>query len=329
MDALIGGAPTFVAPMLAVSGHPPTGGGWSFEFKWDGIRCVAAVGAEQVRLHSRNANEITTGFPELSRLSALLDGRPVLLDGEIVALNAEGQPDFGLLQRRIHVNRPGPALLAAAPVSYYVFDVLSVDGRSVLGKSYQKRREILEALELEGRSAGVRVPANYPETDGYELLEIARLHGLEGVVAKRLGSRYEPGRRSPDWTKTALVNTQEVVIGGWAPGEGRRASTLGSLMVGAHDSDGELRYLGNVGTGFTERMLRELLARLRQLDQSDSPFDNEVPRDEARRAHWVRPELVGEVVYRRLTREGRLRHAAWRGLRIDKQPGQVQIGGTQ
>lgn len=274
------GAPTFVAPMLAVAGQPPEGSAWAFEFKWDGVRCVAAVGGEQSTLWSRNSNDITGGFPELAQLSGLLGGRPTLLDGEIVALNADGLPDFGLLQRRIHVRRPGTALLAAAPVSFYVFDVVSLEGRSLLGESYLQRRHLLDGLRLEGRSPRVRVPENYLDADGHELLDIARSHGVEGVVAKRTSSRYEPGRRSPDWTKTALLSTQEVIIGGWAPGEGRRASTVGSLLLGAHDQDGRLLYLGNVGTGFTERMLRELLTRLRELQQPHSSFDEGVPRDE-------------------------------------------------
>lgn len=321
-------APDFVAPMLAVAGRPPIGVGWAFEIKWDGVRCIAAVGGDQVGLHSRNANDITTGFPEIATLGELLDGRPTLLDGEIVALDNYGLPDFGLLQRRINVLAPRPELLATVPASFYAFDVLSVDGHSLLDEGYLRRREFLDALGLEGHSPRIRVPGNHVEIAGDELLEVARSHGLEGVVAKRTGSRYEPGRRSAEWTKTALLTTQEVIIGGWTAGEGRRASSLGSLLLGAHDEDGRLRYLGNVGTGFTERMLNELLTRLSELEQPHSPFDELVPLGEARRARWARPELVGEVQYRRLTHDGRLRHAAWRGLRIDKQPGQVVLGGS-
>lgn len=160
---------------------------------------------------------------------------------------------------------------------------------------------------------------------GRALLAVARAHGLEGLVAKRLGSRYEPGRRTSAWIKTALLTTQEVIIGGWTAGEGRRAGTLGALLLGAHDDAGRLRYLGQVGTGFTQRMLADLLERLTALAQTDSPFDEPVPRAHARRAHWARPQLVGEVEYRTLTHDRRLRHAAWRGLRADKEPAQVTL----
>jgi bifunctional non-homologous end joining protein LigD len=161
--------------------------------------------------------------------------------------------------------------------------------------------------------------------DGRQLLDVARLHGLEGVVGKRMGSRYQPGRRSPAWTKTALWATQEVVVGGWTTGEGRRAGTLGALLLGAYDDQGRLRYLGDVGTGFTDRVLDDLVARLVALEQPHSPFDEPVPREHARRAHWTRPELVGEVEYRNLTSDRRLRHTTWRGLRADKDPAQVRL----
>ncbi|MFY9807072.1 MAG: non-homologous end-joining DNA ligase [Pseudonocardiaceae bacterium] len=315
--------PQPVAPMLATAGEPPSGPGWAFEFKWDGVRALAATAGDQVRLHSRNGNDITGGYPELVLLSGLVGGRPVLLDGEIVTLNDAGRPDFGLLQQRMHVRAPSPWLVDRIPISYYVFDLLDLDGRRLLPQSYQRRRELLAELDLEGASPRVRVPPHYLDVDGRQLLEVARQHGLEGVVGKRLSSRYEPGRRSPAWTKTALLRTQEVVVCGWTTGEGRRAGTLGALLMGAYDDEGRLRYLGDVGTGFTDWMLDDLLVRLAALEQSDSPFDEPVPREHARRAHWVRPQLVGEVEYRTLTLDRRLRHTAWRGLRTDKDPAQV------
>jgi bifunctional non-homologous end joining protein LigD len=171
----------------------------------------------------------------------------------------------------------------------------------------------------------VRVPQAAVGVNGAQLLEVARSHGLEGVVGKRRTARYEPGRRSPAWIKTALLHTQEVVVGGWTAGEGRREKSVGALLLGAYDGSGSLRYLGHVGTGFTEAALRALLVELRAREQSTSPFDEEVPSEEARKARWVRPELVGEVVYRVLTKEGRLRHAAWRGLRSDKDPADAVI----
>jgi len=314
-----------VSPMLASPGTPPAGPGWAFEFKWDGVRAVTAVAGERIRATSRRGNEVTGAYPELTDLSGLLEGRPVLLDGEVVALDEAGRPDFGTLQHRMHVRAPSPELVQRIPVSYVVFDLLYLDGRSLLGEPYDRRRELLDALELAGPR--VRVPQASVGIDGAQLLEVARAHGLEGVVGKRRSARYEPGRRSPAWIKTALLHTQEVVIGGWTAGEGRRTESIGALLLGAYDDTGSLRYLGHVGTGFTEAALRSLLTELRAREQAGSPFDEEVPREEARKARWVRPEMVGEVVYRVLTREGRLRHAAWRGLRSDKQPADARLPG--
>ncbi len=317
--------PKPVMPMLAVPGEPPSGPGWGFEFKWDGVRAILAAAGNLVRLYGRKGNDITGGYPELAVLSRLVGGLPVLLDGEVVALDDAGRPDFGLLQRRMHVRSPDRELIAHVPTTYYVFDVLDLAGHRLLSESYQRRRELLAGLGLEGGSPRVRVPPFHTDVDGRQLLAVAREHRLEGVVGKRLSSRYEPGRRSSTWTKTALLTTQEVIVGGWTTGEGRRAGTLGALLLGAHDDAGRLRYLGDVGTGFTDRMLDDLRDRLAALEQPGSPFDEPVPREQARRAHWVRPQLVGEVEYRNLTRDRRLRHATWRGLRADKEPAQVTL----
>ncbi|GAA1322285.1 non-homologous end-joining DNA ligase [Pseudonocardia xinjiangensis] len=315
--------PEPVAPMLATPGRPPAGPGWAFEFKWDGVRAVTGVAGERFRAHSRRGNEVTGAYPELADLPGLLDGRPALLDGEVVALDAGGRPDFGLLQHRMHVRAPAPELMDRIPVSYVVFDVLHLDGVPLVGEPYDRRRAVLEELGLAGQR--VRVPPATAGIGGEQLLQVARDHGLEGVVGKRRTAQYEPGRRSSAWVKTALLHTQEVVIGGFTAGEGRRSASLGALLLGAYDEDERLRYLGHVGTGFTETALRHLLGELGPRQQPASPFDEEVPREEARKARWVRPELVGEVVYRVLTAEGRLRHAAWRGLRPDKAPEEARL----
>jgi bifunctional non-homologous end joining protein LigD len=275
-----------------------------------------------VRLTSRLGNDVTLGYPDLAGIGAVTGGAPVLLDGEIVALDPAGRPDFGLLQDRMHVRHPSPELQARIPVSFYAFDVLHLDGRSLLAAPYDERRARLSELEPSGR---VLVPPSFSDVTGAALLEIARGHGLEGIVAKRRAGRYEPGRRSPGWVKTALVRTLEVLIGGWTPGEGRRARTFGSLLLGAHDTDGSLRYLGHVGTGFTDAVLDQLLERLRPLVRPSSPFDETVPREHARHARWVEPVLVGEVEYRLITRDGRLRHASWRGLRADRAPAEIRL----
>jgi len=307
--------------MLATPGQPPSSPGWAFEFKWDGVRAIVAAAGDQVRITSRNGNEVTAGYPEIIE-TGLGAEHVVLLDGELVALDGQGRPDFGLLQQRMHVRAPSEALRARVPVRLYVFDLLSLDGESLLHQTYDARRARLLELGLESLDR-IDVPPSITDLPGGQALEIARAHGLEGVVAKRRASRYQPGHRSAAWIKTALLNTKEVLLGGWTSGEGRRAGSLGALLLGAHDEQGQLRYLGHVGTGFTDAMLRDLLAQLQPLRRPDSPFDEPVPGEDARKAHWVDPQLVGEVVYRTLTHDGRLRHAAWRGLRPDRDPDEV------
>jgi bifunctional non-homologous end joining protein LigD len=315
--------PDVLRPMLAVPGAVPTTKGWAFEFKWDGVRAIVAAAPGQARLSSRNGNDVTGGYPEIVEAVAGI-GRPMLLDGELVALDAAGRPDFGLLQQRMHVRAPAAELRERVPVSLYVFDLLVLDGRRLLGEPFDARRELLLGLGVDERPR-IAVPPSFTDVTGAQLLEVARGHRLEGVVAKRRSSRYEPGRRSAAWVKTALLNTQEVLIGGWTAGEGRRRNTLGALLLGARDADGRLRYLGNVGTGFTEQMLRDLLARLEPLARDASPFADAVPREHARGVRWVSPRLVGEVEYRNLTADRRLRHASWRGLRPDRDPGEIVV----
>ncbi|UWM52313.1 non-homologous end-joining DNA ligase [Streptomyces carpaticus] len=309
--------PEWVPPMLAVEGEPPVGDRWGYEFKWDGYRCCLRIGAGGgVRATSRAGNDFTGRYPELAEIGA----GPVVLDGEIVALDAAGRPDFGLLQRR--------AQPPFTPVVFFAFDVLWHGGRSLLAEPYRERRAVLDSL------AGVAperlaVPPYVPGSaaDPGELLEVARANGLEGLVAKRLDAPYRPGRRSALWVKKPLVRTQEVLVGGWQPGAGQRGGTIGSLLVGAYGAGGGLRYLGRVGSGFTRGMLAELLELLEPRSRARPPFADAVPAAHARRAHWVDPALVGEVAYRAWTRDGRLRQPSWRGLRPDKAPGEVRVEG--
>ncbi|WP_433274197.1 non-homologous end-joining DNA ligase [Actinosynnema sp. CS-041913] len=314
--------PESVAPMLATASSvlPERGGEFAFEFKWDGVRAVARVEGGRVRLVSRAGNDVTATYPELQGLGEALGSTQVLLDGEIVALSG-GRPSFGALQQRMHAGGAQARRLAArSPVTFLVFDVLHLDGSSTLGLPYSRRRELLEGLGIAGPHWVT--PRAYPGA-GAEVLAASREQGLEGVVAKRLDSRYTPGVRSPWWLKITEVVAQEVVIGGWRPGGGRRAGVVGSLLLGIPDGGG-LGFVGSVGTGFGEAELRGLTERLRALETSRSPFVSEVPRERARGARWVRPELVGEVVYRQWTADGRLRFPTWRGLRPDKSPGEVR-----
>jgi bifunctional non-homologous end joining protein LigD len=313
--------PPLVRPMLAVAGDLARGDGWSYEFKWDGVRCVAYLAGGRVRLMSRNDRDITLTYPELAALGGLAGGSSAVLDGELVTVDDRGAPSFSALQRRMHVAAPSAALLAAVPVRYVAFDVLRW-GRPLVDRPWWQRRERLEGL---GPGEGVLdVPPAFPG-DPDTVLAAARDLGLDGVVAKRVEAPYQPGRRSPAWRKTALIRTTEVLVAGWKPGEGRRAGTVGSLVLGAYDERGELRFVGGVGTGFTAGMLADLTRRLAPLERPDPPFAERLPAADARGARWVRPEIVGEVVYRTLTPDRRLRHAAWRGLRADRDPGEVRL----
>jgi bifunctional non-homologous end joining protein LigD len=317
-----GPLPVGLRPMLATAGDPPAGGGWAVEFKWDGVRALVTATADGLELTSRNGNDVTAGYPELTAGPPWAGGVPVLLDGEIVAMDAAGRPDFGRLQQRMHVRHPPPELVEAVPVQFFAFDVLHLGDRSLLDETYDVRRDVLDDLGLAG-VPGVAVPARSVDVPVAQLLGIARAHGLEGVVSKRRRSRYEPGRRSAAWVKTALLHTQEVVVGGWTSGKGRRTGSLGALLLGGHDGSGALRYLGHVGTGFTDAALDDLHRTLAPLVQARSPFADRIPPAEARAARWVRPVLVGEVVYRTFTADQRLRHAAWRGLRPDRDPAEI------
>ncbi|WP_103379952.1 DNA ligase D [Pseudonocardia dioxanivorans] len=312
-------------PMLATPGRPPSGPGWAAEFKWDGVRALLDVDdAGEVHLTSRNGNDVTLGYPDL--LAGVDTGQPLVLDGEIVALDEAGRPDFGLLQNRMHVRHPSGPLLAEVPVRFYAFDVLRVGQRSLLRETYDDRRAALAGLGVDGW-ARFAVPPSTTEVPPAQMLDVAREHGLEGIVAKRRTSRYEPGRRAASWVKTALFTTREVVLGGWTPGQGRRGA-LGSLLLGAYDDEGRLHYLGNVGSGFSEAALRSLREKLEQLRSDEDPFASGVPREHARGVRWVQPRLVGEVEYRTLTHDARLRHSVWRGLRPDRDPHEVRIDGA-
>lgn len=319
------GLPELVRPMLATAGPlPPVGedAGWAYEMKWDGVRAVTYVSARgTVRLLTRNDREVAASYPDVIDLGlgAALDGLACVLDGELVAFDA-GRPSFGALQRRMHVGSPTKALLEAVPVSYLVFDVLHLDGRSLLGETYDTRRAILADLPSAGTV--VHVPPAFLG-GGADALATSRAQGLEGVVAKRRSSVYEPGRRSRCWTKVKNLRTQEVVLGGWKPGQGRRSGGIGSLLLGLPDADG-LAFAGHVGTGFTAAALAALAAQLRPYERSSSPFLH-VPREHSRDARWVEPVLVGEVTFHEWTGERRLRHPVWRGLRPDKDPADVRL----
>ncbi|RIX31163.1 ATP-dependent DNA ligase [Amnibacterium setariae] len=324
-----GPLPRTPSPMLAVAGAPlDPGEAWSVEMKWDGVRAVARVDGGRVLLTSRNDLDLTPTYPELQALAEHVHADGAVLDGEVVALDATGRPSFSRLQQRMGLTRKQdvePAMRAQA-VRYLLFDVLEVDGHATTSAPYRERRDLLERL-VEG-GGPIDVPPVVATASGDALREAvddamatSRRLGLEGVVVKRAAAPYRPGARSKDWVKRKHERQQEVVVGGWRPGQGRRAGGVGSLLVGVH-VDGRLRYVGRVGTGFSDADLDAIEARLASHGRKTAPFDD-VPRADASDAHWVTPSLVGEVRFAEWTDDGRLRQASWRGWRPDKRPEEV------
>ena len=308
--------------MRAVSGRLPRDDGrYAYEIKWDGMRIIAFVEDGAVRLQSANLRDVTVTFPELAALGEALAGRAVILDGEVAAFDDHDRPSFGVLQQRMHVGSPVEARRRAAttPVVYMVFDVLHVDGEDTTGLSYLARRARL--AELLPAGPWWQVPGHHVG-DGAAMLAASKGRDLEGLVAKRVDSRYEIGRRSPCWIKVKNKCRQELLIGGWLPGEGGRSGQLGALLAGYYDGD-ELRYAGRVGTGFSQRELQRLGGLLAERARATSPFTPLPPPPVPRLAHWVEPDLVAEVEFTEWTREGILRHPSYLGLRNDKSPREV------
>ncbi|AXT86340.1 ATP-dependent DNA ligase [Aeromicrobium sp. A1-2] len=316
----------FIAPMLATLGSTKdideSSDAWAFEMKWDGIRAVAVVDGSDVGLFTRNEKDVTAAYPEVVEALAALGLDDTVLDGEIVALDRAGAPDFGRLQRRMGLTRPAEIAAAQRHVSveYMVFDLLRSEGRALAGESYDDRRTALLDLRIDGAVA--RVPLAF---DGSlaKAVESSKALGLEGVLAKRRDSRYRSGKRAQAWIKIKHRRMQEVVVGGWRTGLGARSGRIGALLLGIPDQGG-LRYIGRVGTGFDERTLTDLQRRLAGSPRKTSPF-MDVPRDSARDAHWVTPRLVGEVSFAEWTASGQLRQPSWRGLRTDKKPQEVAL----
>jgi DNA ligase D-like protein (predicted ligase) len=311
--------PAGVLPMLATPGPVPAGSGWAFEFTWDGARALADVGLDRVRLIGGNSGGDTTGYPELDVLPSLIKRR-VLLDGKIVALDACGRPSMARLQHRMRLRRPTTTALRRVPVAYYVFDLLRLDDRCTLHLPYQQRRELLDDLAL--TAWPIVLPPYFVDTDGHAVLDTAAQYGLHGVVAKRVDSTYQPGRRSRNWVQTTLRRQQEVVVGGWAPAKDGPEDLPGAVLVGVPTDTG-LRYVGHVRSGLTDAVRHELRDRLAGMRQGTSPFADKVPVQVAREARWVAPELLCEVSFRRWTTHGRLSYARWVGLRQSKHPAAI------
>ncbi|GIL30872.1 non-homologous end-joining DNA ligase [Actinocatenispora comari] len=296
-------------PMLAVAGELPTGPGWSYEFKWDGIRAIAEISGGRLRLSARSGADITVAYPELGGLAGLPG--ELVIDGEVAVLGPAG-PSFAALAERMHVRdaHRAAALAARLPVTYLIFDLLAADGTDLTAQPYRTRRAALRDRVADGPHW--LVPPVFD--DGAATWAAAEENGLEGVVAKRLDGQYRPGRRSADWIKVKRVHHDDLVVGGYRPG----ARTIGALLVGEYDGAG-LRYRGRVGGGISAAKERQLLDLLAPLAADASPFADPVPAEDARGAHWVTPTIVVEVTYGNRTTDGRLRFPRLNRIRTDRE----------
>ena len=319
--------PKKVVPMLATTAPLPSAerqAGYTFEVKWDGVRAISYIERGRLHMESRNLRDITPRYPEIGGLVGALHGIDAVLDGEVVAFNEHGKPSFGLLQHRMHVASDVEVRrrMESIPIAYLIFDVLWLDGRLLVNEPWTSRRAVLEGLGLDGRDGCWQVPSTHPG-EGSALVAATRANGLEGVVAKKMDSSYEIGRRSRCWLKVKNFARQEVVIGGWLPGQGSRENRLGALLAGYYDDAGQLRYAGRVGTGFTDQELRRLGGLLAPLARETSPFVDPVPAPRGM-ARWVEPRLVADVDFGEWTSDGTMRHPSYKGLRDDKDPSEVR-----
>jgi bifunctional non-homologous end joining protein LigD len=308
--------PSFIAPMLAtLVGAPFDDPDWLFEVKWDGFRVEAVVDNGDVRLWTRGEQDAARYFGPFLDPPTWLKAKRAIVDGEVIALDERGEPDFALLQARIK----GKGVAAEpTPFVYEVFDLLHLDGRSLLDKPLEERRRLLgEALRPDPR---VRL-SEHIEGEGIAFFEAARTRGLEGIMAKDRRSPYVPGKRTDRWQKVKIRPEQELVVGGWVKGTGK-AVDLGALLVGVYE-DGGLRYAGKIGAGFTNDNRAELLAAVAPLATDEPRFATPPPRAAARDAQWLRPELVIRAEFAGWTGDGLVRQAAYKGIELEKDPRRV------
>jgi bifunctional non-homologous end joining protein LigD len=318
-EAALIASPGRYQPMLAEGGWEAfSHDGWWFEPKLDGIRCLAELSTGQTILRTRTGRDVTAQYPDLHMIHELVDQVNAVIDGEIVAFDAEGRNSFEVLQQRMNLSGEREIARTAKqiPVALVVFDLLWLDGRQTTGLRLEERRELLELIaETDHRLQVV----THVQGAGIEFTEAARGLGLEGVMAKRLGSLYLPGRRTTDWRKVKLRNSQDCVILGWTPGQGGRGASFGALLVGVID-DGTWRWIGQVGSGFTDRTLELLRARLAELVRDTPPIDDP-DLAQVKGATFVEPQLVCEVEYLEITKStNKMRAPSFKGLRPDKTP---------
>ena len=303
-------------PMLSRSGPLPVGAGWLFEVKWDGFRVEAVVDGKTVRLWTRGEKDAAQWYfgPFLDP-PTWIAAKSAIVDGEVIALDDRGEPDFALLQARI---KGRSTAAEPTPFVYEVFDLLHLDGRSLLDEPLEERRRLLASVLI--ADPRVRL-SEHIEGHGSAFFEDARIRGLEGIMAKDRRAPYVPGKRTDRWQKIKIRPEQELIVGGWAKGTGK-AVDLGALLVGVYE-DGALRYAGKIGAGFTDSSRAELLAALGRLATSESPFATPPPKAAARNANWLRPDLVIRAEFAGWTGDGLVRQASYKGIELEKDPFKV------
>jgi len=311
--------PGFVAPMAAVAVKKlPEGAGWSYEVKFDGYRALVIRDGTWVEIQSRNHKNLTAMYPTVASAALKLSANRLVIDGEIVALDEQGRPAFQALQHRSSHEKH--------QISFYAFDILHVDGRDTTGEPIEKRRALL--LKLVGENPVIRFSADLPGS-AVAVIDAVRSLGLEGVIAKRRGSVYQPGDRPGDWQKLKLENQQEFVIGGFRPD----GASIDALLVGYHQGEG-LKFAAKVRAGFTPHIRRQVRQKLDPLRATKCPFTDlptvgpqrwggGVTAEQMREMVWVRPELIAQIRFVEWTADGRLRHAAFLGMRTDKSAAEV------
>ncbi|MGH9188950.1 MAG: ATP-dependent DNA ligase [Acidimicrobiales bacterium] len=326
--------PPTLLPMLAGGvGMPRDPTAWLYEPKWDGIRAMVTVSAHNLTVANRRGGDVTAGYPEMAPMAAALAGHAAVLDGEVVTFDGEGRPSFQRLQRRMHVRNPPARLVAEVPVAFVAFDLLWLDGELLVGQPQAQRRRLLEALDLRGPAwSTTPLLADAPDRD---TLDACRAAGLEGYMAKRRDAPYQPGRRSPAWSKIKCVRRREFVVGGWSPGQAGRTGSIGSLALGAYDVSPEdaaaagrparLGYVGLAGSGLSEELIGVLTTAFARIGRPDSPFAG--PVDPGLR--FVEPLLVADVAYTEVTESGTLRQPSLKGLRADVDPRRVLADGAK